>query len=113
MSKNPPMRLQVSMMLEVFIDHHHAIRTFIDTIDKIGIEQVLDLGIVVEPMDIPLIATNNQYYGMDARHQKHYELHTDSKHWILKTTNTKTKHELLEQIGEELSIDMYVKQVLK
>ena len=119
MRKYPPWRLQVELLedVEVFIDHHDAVETFLEAIDRIGIEKVRALGIVVDDFYVnqllPLVVTKYELNAIDGRFQDYYKPHTNRKHWIHTQTNTSKKRELLEEIAERGDIEMNVKVVPK
>ena len=125
MSKNPSRRLQVKMLLEngwieendVFIDRPNAVDTFLEAIDRIGIEEVRELGIEVEDIYVeqvlPLIVTQTELNSIEGKYQDYYRRHASLKYWIHINTNTNKKRELLEEIAMRGGIDMVVKDVPK
>ena len=114
-------RLQVFMELEVSIDHPDASDTFIDTIHRIGIDEVRDLKIDVDmspyrQRTLPLIVTEDEWNAMEFDDRKEYTEHNygKRKYWIHTTNSTQKKRELLEEIAEQLGyIDMNVEVVPK
>ena len=101
-SKTPAKRLVVTMPSGEVIEHHNAMATFSEVIEKLGIEQVRSLERLVNR--IPLISTS-----------KHpvYNQQKSGRYYIMTNTSTTKKKTLLEEIASDLDIQLKVEIVDK
>ncbi|MCG9126233.1 type I restriction enzyme HsdR N-terminal domain-containing protein [Candidatus Poribacteria bacterium] len=98
----PPKRLRVKMKNGEIIELEDGIETFVEVIDKIGIERVKELNITRN--SIPLISTSKD----DEREQ-----HKRGEYYIVSGLSSKNKERTLNLIAEELKIDLTVELVDK
>ncbi len=94
--------LRVTMSDGEVIERKNGITTFIEVIEKLGIERVKDLNLIRNT--IPLIST-----AKDPIHAQHQL----GKYYIVKTMPTINKKKILDHIAKELEIDLEVEIVDK
>ena len=99
--KKPPTRLAVTISNEPEIAHSNATDTFVEVIEKLGIERIKDLNKVYI---IPLISTS--------KHSR-YTQRKLGQYYIMTQCNTKKKKELLEEIASDLGDTLKVEIVQK
>lgn len=95
-------RLRVTMDDGEVIEHEQGIDTFVDVIEKIGIERVKDLGLIQNT--IPLISTSKD----SKRRQRQL-----GEYYISTSMMTKSKKRKLDRIADGLGIDLKVELVDK
>ena len=93
--------LVVKMPNEEVINHKRASNTFVEVIEKLGIEKVKDLN---KEYIIPLIS--------DSKHPK-YNQGKSGNYYIMTGSSTKTKKRLLDEIASDLGVRLDVKIVDK
>ena len=99
--KKPPTRLVVTMSNGESIDHHNATETFVEVIEKLGIQRVKDLD---KEYIIPLISTDEH---------PRYTQRKLGRYYIMTQSSTNTKKELLEEIASDLEEKLIVAIVSK
>ncbi len=99
---SPPKRLRVKISDKEVVEHENGIDTFVDVIEKLGIELVRDLGITRN--SIPLISTTKD--SERAQHQR-------GQYYIVSGLSSKNQERTLKQIVKELKADMEVELVDK
>lgn len=97
-----PQRLRVTMDDGEVIERETGIDTFIDVIEKLGIERVKNLDIIRN--SIPLISTTKD---------PEREQHQRGKYYIVSGLSAQNKKTTLERIAEGLGIDLKVELVDK
>ena len=95
-------RLRVTMDDGEVIERKNGLTTFIEVIDKLGVERVKDLNLIRNT--IPLISTSK-----DPTHAQHQL----GEYYIVKHMSTKNKKRILDRIAKELQIDLEVEIVDK
>lgn len=100
--KAPQTRLVVTMSSGETIDHNFASTTFAKVIEKLGIERVRSLELIVS--GISLISTS--------KHPQ-YDQRQSGQYYIMTNTDTKTKGKLLEEIALALDETLKVEIVKK
>ena len=95
-------RLRVTLSDEEVIEHKSGLNTFIEVIEKLGIERVKDLNLIRNT--IPLISTSK-----DPKHAQHQI----GEYYIVKRMSTRNKKLILDRIAKELDIDLEVELVDK
>ena len=99
-SQNPG--LFVTMPNEETVNHKVSATTFAEVIEKLGVEQVRNLELIVN--SIPLVSTFDH---------PTYNQHQSGRYYITTHSSTKAKKRLLEEIAERLGIKMKVEIVDK
>ncbi len=84
------------------IEHEDGIDTFVDVIEKIGIERVRELNIVRN--SIPFISTSKD---------PERDQHKCGQYYIVSGLSSKNKERTLNRIAKELEIELDVKLVDK
>lgn len=100
--KSPPKRIRVTMSNGEVVEREDGIDTFVDVIEKLGIELVRDLDITCN--SIPLISTTKD--PERAQHQS-------GQYFIVSGLSSKNQERTLKQIVKELKADMEVELVDK
>ncbi|MDE0089393.1 MAG: type I restriction endonuclease [Candidatus Poribacteria bacterium] len=95
-------RIRVTMSDGEVIERKNGLTTFIEVIEKLGIERVKDLNLIRNT--IPLISTSK-----DPAHAQHQL----GDYYIVKRMSTKNKKRILDRIAKELEIDLEVELVDK
>ncbi len=95
-------RLRVTMDDGEVIERKNGLTTFIEVIEKLGIERVKNLNLIRNT--IPLISTSK-----DPTHAQHQL----GEYYIVKRMSTKNKKRILDRIAKELQIDLEVEIVDK
>ena len=95
-------RISVTMSDGEVIERKNGLTTFIEVIEKIGIERVKELNLIRNT--IPLISTSK-----DPTHAQHQL----GEYYIVKRMSTKNKKRILDRIAKELQIDLKVEIVDK
>ncbi len=99
---SPPKRLRVKISDREVIERENGIDTFVDVIEKLGIELVRDLDITRN--SIPLISTTKD--PERAQHQS-------GQYFIVSGLSSKNQERTLKQIVKKLKADMEVELVDK
>ena len=99
--KKPPTRLVVTMSNGERIDHHNATKTFVEVIEKLGVQRVKDLD---KEYIIPLISTDEH---------PRYTQRKLGQYYIMTQSSTNTKKEILEEIASDLEDRLTVAIVSK
>lgn len=97
-----PKRLRVTMSDGEVIERETGINTFVDVIEKLGIEQVKDLDIIRN--SIPLISTTKD---------PEREQHQRGRYYIVSGLSAQNKKKTLDRIAEGLRVDLEVELVDK
>ena len=97
-----PKRLRVTMSGREVIEHENGIDTFVEVIEKLGIEDVKDLDITRN--SIPLISNSKD--PERAQHQR-------GRYYIVSGLSSKNQERTLNQIAKDLGIDLDVELVDK
>ena len=100
--RKPTQRLRVTMPDGKVIDRKHARDTFVEVIEKVGIDRVKRLNIIIN--SIPLISTSKD----PERQQRKL-----GEYYIYVGKSTRHKEQLLNKIASNLRIDLQVEQVEK
>ncbi len=95
-------RLRVTLSDGEVIERNNGLTTFIEVIEKLGIERVKDLNLIRNT--IPLISTSK-----DPTHEQHQI----GEFYIVKRMSTKNKKRILDRIAKELKVDLEVELVDK
>lgn len=93
--------LVVTMIKQESIDYKKASDTFVETIEKIGVEDVAALGITVGKRK--LIVTSEEVLSFSFRGYR-----KSGEYWILTGTSNEEKKDSLEDIKNRLEINMRV-----
>ena len=101
-SSKPQTRLHVTMSDGDVIEYADGIDTFVEVIEKLGIERVKDLNIIRN--SIPLISTVKD--PERGQHQR-------GRYYIVSGLSTQNKKSTLDRIAKELEIDLKVEIVDK
>ncbi|WP_013323266.1 hypothetical protein [Gloeothece verrucosa] len=100
--RQPISNLEVTMLNGRLIKNRKAVDTFLEVITALGIEKVKALGIKHRNWD--LVST-----------QKHpndnYQQHPVGRYWVMTTSTTQEKKEILEQIARGLGKEILIKIV--
>ena len=99
---SPPKRLRVKISDEGVIERKNGIDTFVDVIEKLGIECIKDLEIIRN--SIPLISNSKD--PERAQHQR-------GQYYIVSGLSAKNQERTLNQIAKDLRIDLDVELVDK
>ena len=100
--KSPPKRIRVTMSNGEVIEHEDGNATFVEVIEKLGIEQVREREIIRN--SIPLISTSK-----DLERRQHQR----DKYYIVSGLSAKNMERTLNRIAKELEIELDVKLVDK
>ena len=100
--KSPPKRIRVTMSNGEVIECEDGNVTFDEVIEKLGIEQVRDLGIIRN--SIPLISTSK-----DPKRNQHQR----GKYHIVSGLSAKNMKRTLDRIAKDLRVDLEVELVDK
>jgi predicted type IV restriction endonuclease len=84
------------------IKHNIVAKTFVDSINKIGVEKVKNLNIIQS--DVPLIS--------EKKHEK-LQQHRLGNYWIFVNTSTPLKVQTLREINQMLNVGLTIKSFYK
>ncbi len=82
------------------INHKKVVDTFIDTVCRIGIEKVKQLGLSRAGVQI-----------VTEKKDANYNQHQNGKYWIMVHTSTKEKVAILNEINKQLNLNLIVKTI--
>ena len=103
--RKPPTRLVVTMPNGENIAHNTAKVTFVEVIDKLGVEQVKNLNKICNNSDLISNTRNPKYSDSDQPQLGDY--------YIMTATSTDDKKDLLEEIASDLGVPLKVEIVQK